>query len=104
MPEGNTAPNIGELFKPLEQNQTDGVDPCNVDSAVRKGPNAAQARALCLAQGIPASLIDSFQVGNDGRISPLNEVPFAAQGPGPFGSAFRPNGAPQRQHDSLAPD
>ena len=58
------APNIGELFRPQEQNQTDGNDPCNVDSAVRKGPNAAAARALCLAQGVPAGLIDSFQQPN----------------------------------------
>ena len=36
------------------------------------------------------SLIDSFRVGRDGRLSPAPGSPFAAQGPGPFGSAFRP--------------
>jgi 6-phosphogluconolactonase (cycloisomerase 2 family) len=44
---------------------------------------------------VNTSLIDSFAVDDDGRLSPQGAVPFAAQGVGPFGSAFRPNGAPQ---------
>jgi 6-phosphogluconolactonase len=36
------------------------------------------------------SLIDSFAVGDDGRLTPAAGSPFAAQGPGPFGSEFRP--------------
>jgi len=36
------------------------------------------------------SFIDSFAVGADGRLTPAPGSPFAAQGVGPFGSAFRP--------------
>jgi DNA-binding beta-propeller fold protein YncE len=39
---------------------------------------------------IATSLIDSFSVGPDGRLTPAPGSPFAAQGPGPFGSEFRP--------------
>ncbi|HEY2653904.1 MAG TPA: beta-propeller fold lactonase family protein [Solirubrobacteraceae bacterium] len=37
-----------------------------------------------------ASQIDSFRVGYDGRLIPAPGSPFPAQGPGPFGSEFRP--------------
>lgn len=36
------------------------------------------------------SLIDSFTVGAHGRLTAAPGSPFAAQGPGPFGSEFRP--------------
>ncbi len=36
------------------------------------------------------ALIDSFSVGPDGRLTAAPDSPFAAQGPGPFGSEFRP--------------
>jgi 6-phosphogluconolactonase len=39
--------------------------------------------------------IDSFKVGSDGRLTPAPGSPFAAQGPGPFGSEFRPTNAAQ---------
>ena len=39
---------------------------------------------------VATSLIDSFSVGSDGRLTAASGSPFAAQGPGPFGSAFRP--------------
>ncbi len=39
---------------------------------------------------IGTSLIDSFTVGHDGRLSAAPGSPFAAQGLGPFGSEFRP--------------
>ena len=39
---------------------------------------------------INTSLIDSFAVGADGRLTAAPGSPFAAQGPGPFGSEFRP--------------
>jgi 6-phosphogluconolactonase (cycloisomerase 2 family) len=39
---------------------------------------------------IKTSLIDSFAVGADGRLTASPESPVAAQGPGPFGSEFRP--------------
>ena len=39
---------------------------------------------------VGTSLIDSFAVGRDGRLTEAPGSPFAAQGPGPFGSEFRP--------------
>jgi hypothetical protein len=39
---------------------------------------------------VGSSLIDSFRVGRDGRLIAAAGSPFAAQGPGPFGSEFRP--------------
>jgi 6-phosphogluconolactonase (cycloisomerase 2 family) len=39
---------------------------------------------------IATSQIDSFDVGRDGRLRPAPGSPFPAQGPGPFGSQFRP--------------
>ncbi len=39
---------------------------------------------------VGTSLIDSFVVGGDGRLTEAAASPFAAQGFGPFGSEFRP--------------
>jgi 6-phosphogluconolactonase (cycloisomerase 2 family) len=39
---------------------------------------------------VSSSLIDSFAVGPDGRLTAAPGSPLAAQGPGPFGSEFRP--------------
>ena len=39
---------------------------------------------------VGTSLIDSFTVGADGRLTAAPGSPFAAQGVGPFGSEFRP--------------
>jgi 6-phosphogluconolactonase len=39
---------------------------------------------------VNTSLIDSFAVGADGRLTAAPGSPFAAQGPGAFGSEFRP--------------
>jgi hypothetical protein len=39
---------------------------------------------------IGTSQIDSFRVGRFGRLIPAPGSPFAAQGPGPFGSEFSP--------------
>ncbi len=47
------------------------------------GSNLAGAR-------VKSSLIDSFRVRADGRLDAAPDSPFAAQGPGPFGSEFRP--------------
>jgi iron complex outermembrane receptor protein len=61
------APNIGELFSAASGAQiafgtppASVGDPCDVRSPARTGPGGAQVRALCLAQGIPASVIDSY--------------------------------------------
>jgi hypothetical protein len=40
---------------------------------------------------VDTSLIDSFNVGRDGRLTPAPQSPFPAQGVGPFGSEFRPS-------------
>jgi hypothetical protein len=39
---------------------------------------------------VGTSLIDSFAVDRHGRLTPAPGSPFAAQGPGPFGSEFPP--------------
>ncbi len=39
---------------------------------------------------VGTSLIDSFRVGFDGRLRAAPGSPYPAQGPGPFGSEFRP--------------
>ncbi|WP_068079756.1 TonB-dependent receptor domain-containing protein [Novosphingobium rosa] len=61
------APNVGELFLGSTVNYASlgsvpsGGDPCDVRSAYRTGANGAAVRSLCLAQGVPASIIDSYQ-------------------------------------------
>lgn len=49
----------------------------------RDGTNLAGTR-------VGTSEIDSFAVGDDGRLTAAAGSPYAAQGPGPFGSEFRP--------------
>ena len=44
---------------------------------------------------VNTSLIDSFAVGRDGRLTAAPGSPFEAQGPGPFGSEFRPTNPSQ---------
>jgi 6-phosphogluconolactonase len=44
---------------------------------------------------VATSLIDSFTVHRDGRLTAAPGSPFAAQGLGPFGSEFRPTNAGQ---------
>jgi 6-phosphogluconolactonase len=44
---------------------------------------------------VATSLIDSFSVGSSGRLSAAAGSPSAAQGPGPFGSSFRPTNPSQ---------
>ena len=44
---------------------------------------------------VGTSQIDSFSVGPDGRLTAAPNSPFPAQGPGPFGSEFRPTDASQ---------
>jgi 6-phosphogluconolactonase len=44
---------------------------------------------------VGSSLIDSFVVGRDGRLTPGPGSPYTAQGLGPFGSEFRPTNASQ---------
>lgn len=70
------APSVGELFAPQNNNfptigsaaaTSTAGDPCDINSAFRKGNlgyDATKVRALCLAQGIPAALIDAYTYGN----------------------------------------
>lgn len=74
------APNVGELFlapssdfAQIGEPTAGGGDPCNYNSSARQGPSAAQVRALCLAQGISPSLIDTYYYGN-------TDVPSVDQG------------------------
>ncbi len=66
------APSVGELFAPVSTGSvaigtaaatTTNGDPCDTRSSYRRGTDAAKVRALCLAQGIPTSIIDSYQLG-----------------------------------------
>jgi iron complex outermembrane recepter protein len=61
------APSVYELYLPrlpvvgtAEGPFGPTIDPCEVTSAERNGPNEAQVEALCLAQGVPAALMASF--------------------------------------------
>ncbi|NOW47775.1 outer membrane receptor protein involved in Fe transport [Novosphingobium sp. SG751A] len=76
------APNVGELFlgrqagsvgTNLGSPTSGGGDPCDVRSSYRRGTNASQVRALCLAQGVPASSVDSY-------ILEYNQITAVAQG------------------------
>jgi outer membrane receptor protein involved in Fe transport len=57
------APSIEELFFPQLRGQlvVTPPDPCSVSSPQRSGPDAAAVRALCLAQGMPESLVDRYE-------------------------------------------
>lgn len=65
------APSLGELFAPPERASAGigsialgGGDPCDATSLFRTGPgagNAAQVRALCIATGVPAGVVDIFR-------------------------------------------
>ncbi|MGP1283842.1 MAG: TonB-dependent receptor plug domain-containing protein [Parasphingopyxis sp.] len=52
------APNLDELFAPPQAGFTGGVDPC----VAANNPTAAQ-RQLCLAQGVPAAILPTLDVG-----------------------------------------
>lgn len=43
-----------------------------------------------IACRVGTSLVDSFVVGSDGKLTAAPGSPYVAQGPGPFGSLFRP--------------
>jgi outer membrane receptor protein involved in Fe transport len=60
------APNIGALFQPAVTNfpGINAPEACSTNSAARNGANAAAVRSLCLAQGLPADLIDRYSFTN----------------------------------------
>jgi len=57
------APNVQELFNPDVPTAAllGSEDPCNFDSALRSGANGSAIRSLCLAQGVPSSIIDTYK-------------------------------------------
>jgi outer membrane receptor protein involved in Fe transport len=62
------APNIGELFGAASGSQVafgtppaSVGDPCDIRSPARTRANGTNVRALCIAQGIPVSLIDTYE-------------------------------------------
>lgn len=79
------APSVGELFgRPTAAGGGIGApgvtgqgDPCDVRGAYRSASSqtAAQVRALCLAEGVPSALIDTFNNINPGVPSVANGNP-----------------------------
>ncbi|WP_374528187.1 TonB-dependent receptor domain-containing protein [Novosphingobium sp.] len=62
------APNIGELFSPPQGTQlvigtppSSLGDPCDVRSSARTGANGTSVANLCVTQGVPSSVIGSYQ-------------------------------------------
>ncbi len=59
------APSIGELYSPQNQGYPSiSEDPCAYDSTYREGSNAAAIKSLCVAQGVPAAIIDTYTYTN----------------------------------------
>jgi outer membrane receptor protein involved in Fe transport len=56
------APSVFQLYNPQIAQEVgfDQPDPCSVGSAERIGPNAEAVSRLCLAQGMPAALLGTF--------------------------------------------
>jgi len=64
------APSVLELYDPLlpvtygaedDEAGSSFIDPCDVRSTQREGPDAARVQALCLAQGVPAAELPVYQ-------------------------------------------
>lgn len=51
------APNLNELFSPVQQGFIGGIDPC-----VRTSNPTAQQKQVCLTQGVPQEFIDTLEV------------------------------------------
>jgi 6-phosphogluconolactonase len=71
-------------------------------STITLAANAAPGDVLFNGTGtklvgteVGPSLVDSFTVGSDGRLTAAPGSPFSAQGLGPFGSEFRPTNPDQ---------
>lgn len=79
------APSVGELFAPQSQTSpligaagtTGQGDPCDVNGAYRTGANASQVRGLCIAQGLPSTIVDRYTFDNtqivDGGVTGGNQ-------------------------------
>ncbi len=65
-------PNFGELFSSsLSFPQI--FDPCSIYTGARTGPDAAAVRALCVAQGISASVVDQFVATPGGQAQTVTD-------------------------------
>lgn len=97
------SPNIGELFSSNiggevtvgdpSSNPQNG-DPCDIRTVERTGPNNLQIEAICIAQGLPASIIDTFMhtttalpsaTGGNPNLEPEEALTYTA------GVVWRPN-------------
>ncbi len=64
----NRAPNVGELFSSPTGTQVQvgnppiGGDPCDARSAARTGSSATNIRNLCIATGVPVSVVDTYNL------------------------------------------
>ena len=67
------APSLEDLYGPTTNAQVTignptltglAGDPCDINSSYRNGSNAAQVKTLCLAQGVPTLLINSYTYGS----------------------------------------
>ena len=77
------APSVGELYQAATQSSVSlgtlgpipGGDPCDVRSGYRTagGASAAAVRALCLAQGVPGGIIDTY-------LNTSSRTPFTTSG------------------------
>lgn len=56
------APSVEELYSPeiADQFVVPRPDPCSVSSPQRNGPDKRQVEVLCVAQGLPASLLPTY--------------------------------------------
>ncbi|MEG2731631.1 TonB-dependent receptor domain-containing protein, partial [Brevundimonas sp.] len=68
------APSIGELYSPASVNfpaigdaslKAPGGDPCDVGGFYRNGADKDKVKALCLAQGLATTVIDTYTFEND---------------------------------------
>lgn len=61
------APNIGELYSAAQAAQAQigsppsAGDPCDVRTTSRTGSTGTSVRGLCVATGVPASIVDTYQ-------------------------------------------
>lgn len=66
------APNIGELFLAPSAVQVNiglppaSGDPCDIRSVYRTSASASAVRGLCVGQGVPTTIVDSFSQVNGG--------------------------------------
>jgi len=94
------APSVGELFVP-PSGAVPGIgevynglgDYCDIRSAPRSGANGAAVRALCVAQGVPANVADSFiNLQNDTNATNSGNTGIKPETANTFtiGAAFNP--------------